>query len=214
MNKKYFFIGIAIILAILLSLITIQIASAACQIQYFGEAARMFGSAPRGNFSTPSACETYRGSSPAFERNNSRCVGCDSSSSGGYSGGGGSPQQQMMESILQPFFNNLFPPPDTSAQDEIARQNAIKQQKAAEEAKKAAIQRWLTLQSEDKLKIEMEQNAKIEQGKKLLSKTQTVGSGGELKPFSFGNPKLDLQHGKGFCVQHIFRTWQSRAQKM
>ena len=59
---------------------------------------------------------------------------CDSPSGySGYSGGGkNNMQMQMMQSILQPFFNNLFEPlfapPDTSRQDEIARQNAINQQ--------------------------------------------------------------------------------------
>ena len=115
-----------------------------------------------------------------------------SNTSGGYSGG--SPQQQIQMMIFQSLFDSLFAsPPDTSAQDEIARQNAIKRQQEEEQKRQAAIQRYYDLQSEDKLKIEMEQKAKIEQGKKLLSKTQTVGSGGELKPFSFGNPKLDLK---------------------
>ena len=115
-----------------------------------------------------------------------------SNTSGGYSGG--SPQQQIQQMIFQSFFDSLFAsPPDTSAQDEIARQNAIKRQQEEEQKRQAAIQRYYDLQSEDKLKIEMEQKAKIEQGKKLLSKTQTVGSGGELKPFSFGNPKLDIK---------------------
>jgi len=114
-----------------------------------------------------------------------------SNTSGGYSGG--SPQQQIQMMIFQSLFDSLFAsPPDTSAQDEIARQNAIKRQQEEEQKKQEALNRWLTLQSEDKLKIEMEQNAKIEQGKKLLSKTQTVG-GGKLEPFSFGNPKLDLK---------------------
>ena len=122
------------------------------------------------------------------------CTPKSSSNSGSTGYPGGSPQQQIQQMIFQSLFDSLFAsPPDTSAQDEIARQNAIKRQQEEEQKKQEALNRWLTLQSEDKLKIEMEQNAKIEQGKKLLSKTQTVGSGGELKPFSFGNPKLDLK---------------------
>jgi len=114
-----------------------------------------------------------------------------SNTSGGYSGG--SPQQQIQMMIFQSLFDSLFAsPPDTSAQDEIARQNAIKRQQEEEQKKQEALNRWLTLQSEDKLKIEMEQNAKIKQGAEVLSKTQTVG-GGKLEPFSFGNPKLDLK---------------------
>jgi len=112
--------------------------------------------------------------------------------SGGYPGG--SPQQQMIQSIFAPLFQSLFDtPPDTSAQDEKARQDAIKRQKAAEQAKKAALERWLQIQTEEDLQRKMEQNAKIKQGAEVLSRTQRVGSGGELKPFSFGNPKLDLK---------------------
>ena len=58
------------------------VASADWQIQYYGEAARMFGSAPRGNFANQSECNAYWKSQPNFERNNSRCVGYDRSSSG------------------------------------------------------------------------------------------------------------------------------------
>jgi len=118
-----------------------------------------------------------------------------SQSSGGYSGySGGSPQQQIQMMIFQSIFDSLLAsPPDTSAQDEIARQNAIKRQQEEEQKKRAAIQEWIDLQNKEDLQRKMDQNAKIEQGEKLLSKTKTVGSGGELKPFSFGNPKLDIK---------------------
>lgn len=117
---------------------------------------------------------------------------CVPKSSGGYYGG--SPQQQMMQSIFAPLFQNLFaPPPDTSAQDEIARQNAIKRQQEEEQKKRAAIQRWLDIQNEDAMKKQMEDEAKRKQGEKVLSQMQTVGGGGKLEPFSFGNPKLDLK---------------------
>lgn len=164
----------------------------ACQLQFTGKAAKMFGSTPRGSFRDINECENYRKSSPAFERSNSRCVNCNSvSSGGGYSKQDF--QMQMMESILQPFFNNLFATPDTSVQDKKNRQNAIKQQKAAEQAKKAAIQAWIDLQNKEDLQRKMEQEARIKQGEKMLSQMQTVGSGGNLEPFSFGNPKLDLK---------------------
>lgn len=112
-------------------------------------------------------------------------------SSGGYSGG--SPQQQIQQMIFQSFFDSLFAPPDTSVQDEIARQNAIKQQQVAEQAKRTAIQAWIDLQNKEDLQRKMVQNAKIEQGEKMLSQMQTVGGSGKLEPFSFGNPKLELK---------------------
>ena len=121
------------------------------------------------------------------------CTPKSSSNSGSTGYPGGSPQQQIQQMIFQSLFDSLFAsPPDTSAQDEIARLYAIKRQQEEEQKKQEALNRWLTLQSEDKLKIEMEQNAKIKQGAEVLSKTQTVG-GGKLEPFSFGNPKLDLK---------------------
>ena len=52
-------------------------AYAKCQIQYTGKAASMFGSAPRGDFSSQEECQDYRKSRPPFEQNNSKCVGCD-----------------------------------------------------------------------------------------------------------------------------------------
>lgn len=115
-----------------------------------------------------------------------------SNTTGGYSGG--SAQQQIQMMIFQSLFDSLFAsPPDTSAQDEIARQNTLKRQQENEQKKQAAIQRYYDLQSEDAMKKQMEQNAKIKQGAQVLSKTKIGGSVGELKPFSFGNPKLDLK---------------------
>jgi hypothetical protein len=122
------------------------------------------------------------------------CVSKSSSgsSSGGYSGG--SPQQQIQQMIFQSLFDSLLAsPPDTSVQDEENRQNAIKQQQVAEQAKQAAIQRWLNLQNEEAMKKQMADEARIKQGEKVLSQMQTVGGGGKLEPFSFGNPKLDLK---------------------
>src|SRR3989339_704394 len=115
-----------------------------------------------------------------------------SNTTGGHSGGSTQHQIQMM--IFQSLFDSLLAsPPDTSVQDEIARQNAIKLRQEDEQKKQAAIQRYYNLQNEDAMKKQMEQNAKIKQGEEVLSKTKIGGSGGELKPFSFGNPKLDLK---------------------
>jgi len=114
---------------------------------------------------------------------------------------------QTMQSMLQPFFNtffaSLFAPPDDSHQQELVNQTLehqrlIKQQEeqkrlAAEQAKKAALERWLQLQSERELQAEMEQGAKIAQGAAMLSQMQTVGGGGKLEPFSVGSLTLDLK---------------------
>ena len=125
----------------------------------------------------------------------------------GSSGSSNDLQMQTMQSMLQPFFNtffaSLFAPPDDSHQQELVNQTLehqrlIKQQEeqkrlAAEQAKKAALERWLQLQSERKLQAEMEQGAKIAQGAAMLSQMQTVGGGGKLEPFSVGSLTLDLK---------------------
>jgi len=81
----------------------------ACQIQFTGKAAVLFGSTPRGNFPNRAACERYRASRPPFEANNSRCVGCSEGGSPGSMGfGGGSFQQQMVYGLLQSFMNGFM----------------------------------------------------------------------------------------------------------
>ncbi|MEK6552412.1 MAG: hypothetical protein AABZ54_03060, partial [Bacteroidota bacterium] len=92
-----------------------------------------------------------------------------SNTTGGYSGG--SPQQQIQMMIFQSLFDSLLaPPPDTSAQDEKARQAAIKRQQEEEQKKRAAIQRWHDFQNEEAMKRQMEDEARIKQGEKVLSK--------------------------------------------
>ena len=174
-----------------------HLAHANWQIRFDSEANRvlhMGGDTLRGNFATKEQCQAYQRSRPAFEQNHSTCVECGGSSSGSTGYSGGSPQQQIQMMFFQSLFDSLFAsPPDTSAQDEIARQNAIKQQQVAEQAKQAAIQAWIDLQNKEDLQRKIAQEAKIEQGKKMLSQMQTVGGSGKLEPFSFGNPKLDLK---------------------
>jgi hypothetical protein len=99
---------------------------------------------------------------------------------------------QMMESIFQPFFNSLFAPSDDSEQEQLQQQEKQKQL-AEEKAKKEAMQRWQQLQSDEDLNKKMDEAARTKQGEDVLSKMQTVGSGGKLEPFSVGNPKLDLK---------------------
>lgn len=143
-------------------------------------------------FSEPINCVCAGCNRPCGSGHASNCPYSPKSSSGGYSGG--SSQQQMIQSIFAPFFKSLFDtPPDTSAQDEIARQNAIKRQQEEEQKKQEALQRWLQLQNEEAMKKQMEDEAKRKQGEKVLSQMQTVGGSGKLEPFSFGNPKLDLK---------------------
>lgn len=104
----------------------------ACQLQYTGKAASMFGSTPRGSFSNLQACNAYRMSRPAFERNHSRCVNCSSSTGGG---GGGSFQQQLTNGLLNSFMDGF-----TQGLQQQPTVNKINQaqKKAEQERKKAA----------------------------------------------------------------------------
>ncbi|MEK7314154.1 MAG: hypothetical protein AAB065_06715 [Deltaproteobacteria bacterium] len=184
-----------IFFAIILLMVS-HLAYADWQIQFDSEADRvmhMGGNTLRGNFATKGQCQSYQNSRPAFEQNHSKCVGYDRSSSGSTGYSGDSSKQQIQQMIFQSLFDSLFaPPPDTSAQDEKARQDAIKRQQEEEQKKQAALERWRQFQTQEELQRKMEQEDRIKQGEKVLSQMQTVG-GGKLEPFSFGNPKLDLK---------------------
>jgi hypothetical protein len=138
----------------------------------------------------PKTADDHRPGCPYGKKSSTSSQG-----SGGYSGSsGGSPQQQIQQMIFQSFFDSLFAsPPDTSVQDEKARQDAIELKKKEEQKRQEAIQRYYDLQNEEAMRKQMEQNAKIKQGAEVLSQMQTVGGNGKLEPFSFGNPKLDLK---------------------
>ncbi len=137
-----------------------------------------------------------------------------SSPAGGYSGGSQDMQRQMIQGTLQPFFNNAFALPDTSVQDEIARQNTIKQQQEKEQKKKAAIQRWLLLQKEEDLRRKMKDANNAERGKELLAKMKTVG-GGSISPFK-GDRESDvntLESKLKQCREELYRI-QAEQQKI
>ena len=114
------------------------------------------------------------------------CVECGGS--GGNSGG--SPEQQMAQGLANFFVNLIFPPKrDTSRQDEIERQNAIKLKQAEEQKKQAAMQAanqaWIDLQNIEKEKRKFDDAKKLAAGEDLLAKIDTVG-GGELKLKTIG----------------------------
>ncbi|MCF6290313.1 MAG: DUF4175 domain-containing protein [Desulfobacterales bacterium] len=107
-------------------------AYAAWQIQYTGEAARMFGSTPRGNFATEDQCRDYWRSQPAFEQNNSKCVGYDEpsrqtqqdSGRGGFSFRDNNARQRQQE-----------------LREEAEHQQMIRQQKLREQQARAEFER-------------------------------------------------------------------------
>lgn len=196
MNKKYVFIGFAIILGILLSLITIQIASADWQIQYFGEAARMFGSTPRGNFAKEKECRDYWEHQQKFEKNNSRCVGYDHPGSGStfppstVPSDRLSPSQEMAIGIVGSLFNSIFsgmfddstssPSTDNSYQEQLR----IQQEEQRKKEIQAAIDAWRNIQEKAAQDALKEQQKKREQGALLIGKMDggITGGGGKLEP--------------------------------
>ena len=113
--------------------------------------------------------------------------------------GGYNPQAMMMQSIMAPLFSAMFAPspsgpsPAERAAAEQQRAEAEKQRQAAEKAKNEALQKWAKAQSDEEIRKQVEQQEKLKQGEKVLSQMQSAGGGGKLEPFSFGNPKLELQ---------------------
>ncbi len=100
-------------------------AYAKCQIQYTGKAAKMFGSAPRGNFATKKECPDYWRSRSAFEQNHSKCVGCDEQNSS-------QTQQGRRRSRFKD--NNIR---QKQLREEAEHQQMIRQQKQKEEQSRA-----------------------------------------------------------------------------
>ena len=104
-------------------------AYAKCQIQYTGKAAKMFGSAPRGNFATKQQCIDYWKSRPAFERANSHCR-CSAGSSSGGSGSSGNFQQQIFTGLMNSFmqgFNQGMSGPSPQQKAILKKQQKQKQ---------------------------------------------------------------------------------------
>jgi hypothetical protein len=111
---------------------------------------------------------------------NSGCI--HGSKSGGSGNSGGSPEKQIIQGLLGPAIRSLFeglfaPPPDTSIQDNIAGQKAIKQQQENEKKRLLGVQLWVDLQNreEDSKTIADTENQKT--GQELLTQMGSVGGG-------------------------------------
>ncbi len=176
-----------LIASIVMVLLFSSYASASWQIQYYGEAARTFGSAPRGNFSTRSACEAYWRSSPKFERNNSRCVGSDTPS---VPSGSLGPSQQMAIGIVGSLFSSIFSgmlddsTPSPSTDNTYREQLKIQQEEQRKKEMQAAIDAWRNAQEKAAQDALKEQQKKREQGALLIGKMDggITGGGGKLEP--------------------------------
>lgn len=120
------------------------------KVQFTGEAAQMFGSAPRGSFSTRGQCEAARQGLTPFEIRRSSCVGFDAPRGGGTtyrprSTGGGSRGYAasimggLMQSFMQGFQQGLQAP----ARDPAAERRAAEERRRAEEARRQReFQAW------------------------------------------------------------------------
>ncbi len=188
----------------------------ACQLQYTGKAASMFGSTPRGSFSGLNACNNYRNSRPAFESNNSHCVGCsNSSSSGGYRNSNDFAMQMfgnmfgsMLEGILNP------PQQDTSYQQQQLLNQQIEKQKQAA-LKKQAEERLKALKKEEELRKTQEEAQRKDQGGRALAKMMNIDGSprkntkATLTPFKWDTPKLEAKPiGTGKYDTSGYTSWQ------
>ncbi|MCJ7524586.1 MAG: hypothetical protein MUP71_05090 [Candidatus Aminicenantes bacterium] len=165
------------ILALMFMVFLPAVAFAEWKIYYTGHCAKMFGSAGRGSFGTKAQCEAYRANSA--ERNCSHCAGSDGSDTAFQ----GTPEQQMVQGLVGGLLNFIFAKPDTSRQDEINRQNALKRQQEKEQKEAARIagnQAWIDLQNIEQEKRTFDDKKKLAAGEDLLSTMETVG-GGELE---------------------------------
>ncbi|NOY87591.1 MAG: hypothetical protein GXP52_09885 [Deltaproteobacteria bacterium] len=188
------------------------IAYAGYQIKYTGQAAKMFGSAPRGNFATPGQCLGYWKSRPAFEQNNSKCIETysqpgqrsDGATTLGWGGRNinseAGAKQFLLGNMLRIILNNGFnsEPPQV---DPARQQEELWQEKqAAIKKQKVAFAKWKQLHDNLARQKAEKQRQKEKEGRNLLSRFDKVGSqdslkmesisGGNLEPFNAGN--LDL----------------------
>gem|GEM_PF-1803077 len=196
-------------LALVLLVLGVSPAYAGCVAIYTDEYVRLLNTSGHtynarnplpANITTRPQCEAYLHSQSIWSTDyRFRQTRCECSGSSGGEGGGfyipsrATPGQAMALGILGAFLNEALSPPDNSHQEQLIKQQEEQKRQAAEQAKKAALQNWLDFQAQDDLQKKMEQEARIKQGEKMLSTMQTVGGGGKLEPFSFGNPKLDLK---------------------
>jgi len=98
-------------------------------------------------------------------------------------------RMQIIQGVLGPAIKSLFdlllaPPPDTSVQDAIAKQNAIKQQQVNEKKRQAALQAYIDLQNREADSKKIADTQKLEAGQEILAKMGTDG-GGSVLPFKW-----------------------------
>ncbi len=132
------------------------------------------------------------------------CVECGGSNGSG-SNFQGTPEQQLAFGLVGALIKSIFAKPDTSRQDEIERQNALKRQQEEEQRKEAARlaanQAWIDLQNQEKEQRKIAEANKKAAGQDLLGKIETVG-GGELELKTIGTDffqagAVDLNGKKG-----------------
>lgn len=211
MEKRYFaplrvLVGGVLVVALCMT----PVPASACQLQYTGEAAKMFGSAPRGSFSSREACESYRRSSPAFERARSHCVNCSSVSSRGGYGSSEDFAMQMFGSLFSSLFQAALAPPqvDHAYQQQLLRQQEEARKKQEALKKKQAMKEYQDLLRKEEARMAREKAEKKKRGQELLAGMNRIG-GGKLEPFTWGTPKLDTAPiGAGIYDTSGLTSWQ------
>ena len=157
-------------------------AYAKCQIQYTGKAASMFGSAPRGDFSSQEECQDYRKSRPPFEQNNSKCVGCDEQDSS-------QNQQNNSSQPLQDRRRRRF-------QDNNIRQEALREE--AEYQETIRQQELKEQQIHEKFNQDKKEMITQLKGSGISSSSSLKLKGGETKlALKTGNIPVNNQNSAG-----------------
>lgn len=104
-------------------------------------------------------------------------------------------RMQVVESVLGAMLQNAFAPPKESkeSKNEQIRLQQDMARAAEEQARQKAIRHWQQMQSDAEAKGILEQQGKVDQGNRLLSRMQPLGGGNRIEPFRAGNAGLDLK---------------------
>lgn len=105
------------------------------------------------------------------------------------------PSQQMAIGILGGLFNNIFgdifAPPDTSRQEELARQQE-EVRKKQEEMKRQALEAWQKAQKEMSAEMARQEARRKEAGQQILAQSR-IGEDVTLEPSLFGTYQVKLE---------------------
>ncbi|GER92394.1 hypothetical protein A45J_0109 [hot springs metagenome] len=104
----------------------------------------------------------------------------------------------MISSVFSGMFDDLFAPPRPSSNEALIKKQQEEQWRKEQEAKRAAYNKWMSMQAEAEQKRMQEEAEKKRRGEEILAKA-SIGSGelkmesiggGQLAPFNWDTPRL------------------------